>query len=63
VNDLEHFARVAGDNLLRTWLEKEMQAVVKFLAAADGPALYRAQGKYKALEEILANLEKAKTLR
>lgn len=63
MTDLEHFSRVAGDNLLRQWLEKEMASCVKFLAAADGPALYRAQGKYKALEEILANLEKAKSLR
>lgn len=64
MNDLEHFRRVAGDNLLRAWLEKQLEDQVRTLAAAtDTALLHRAQGAYAFVLRQLDLLEKAKNLR
>lgn len=63
MTDTKYFVRVAGDNLLNDWIEKEKAAAVKFLVGADGIPLHRMQGRYQLLEEIQKQLEAAKKLR
>jgi hypothetical protein len=64
MNDLEYFARIAGDNAFRQWLEAERNESIKYLTAAtDQIQIYRAQGKVQLLEKMLVHLEKAKNLR
>lgn len=63
MSELEHFARIAGDNAFKAWIEKEKTLLVKILATAEGPVLHRAQGRYSMLVDIEDRLEKAKGLR
>lgn len=55
------FVRVAGDNLLRQWLENQKAEAVKVLVAAtDLQAVSRAQGAYVLAEKQLQLMAKAK---
>lgn len=61
--ELEYFRRVAGDTGLVAWLEREKETTLATLAVAEGSILFRAQGRYKLLSEILERVNAAKDLR
>ena len=64
MNELQYFTRVAGDNLLRQWLEAQKAEAVKLMAAGtDMVIVHRAQGQYQLADRQLQLLEKAKNLR
>lgn len=61
MNELQMFSRVAGDNLLRQWLEDQKANAVKTLVAAvDMMTVHRAQGAYALADKQLQLLEKAR---
>ncbi len=64
MSELEKFRRVAGDNLLRSWLEDQKLAAVKTMSAStDLHLILRAQGAYQFAVKQLDLLDKAKDLR
>jgi len=64
MNELEYFARIAGDNPFRQWLEKQRDESIKYLIeATDTVAIHRAQGQALFVNKLIANLDKAKNLR
>lgn len=64
MNELEHFYRIAGDNSIRQWLEKQLDEAIRYLSEAmDTVQIYRAQGKIQFVNRMLDNLDKAKNLR
>jgi len=54
--------RGVGNQALERWIERKMAEAVKVLAAADGPVLHRAQGRYGLLEEMRNLLHTAKNV-
>lgn len=63
MNVLDHFRHTCADNLFRTWLEQEKAKAIEALAAGDGPALHRWQGRFQLIKEQLELMDKARNLR
>lgn len=64
MKDTEYFARVAGDNMFKQWLEKERAEAIRYLTSAgDLAMIHRAQGRVQLLDDLLTRVEAGKNLR
>lgn len=63
-NDPELFRRIASDRGLEAWIEAKRTEALRHLAeGTDAVGIYRAQARYRLLNEMTELLAKAKDLR